>query len=165
MSTRQPMPSSGFEYAGASRPEVNLAVVDDNGQAATLANASSKSKNNIIQLLSPTNVAIRVKDHVVAKVRLEQLEIRASTRGKDQTKTYRSFVQSDGFFEFQEISAGDYTFRIPSTEIETAGGMHMQQPIPMNLGLLNLGIDIAESVAEGQSRELGVIEAKNLKQR
>jgi hypothetical protein len=93
-----------------------------------------------------------------AKVRLEQLEIRASTRGKDQTKTYRSFVQSDGYFEFNEISAGDYTFSIPSTEIEPQGGM--PQPLPLNFAILNLGIDLEESIAEGQTRDLGVVETK-----
>lgn len=95
-----------------------------------------------------------------AKLRLEQLEIRASTRGKDQTKTYRSFVQSDGYFEFNEISAGDYTFSIPSTEIEPQGGM--PQPLPLNFAILNLGIDLQESVAEGQTRDLGVVETKIL---
>lgn len=98
-----------------------------------------------------------------ANVRLEQLEIRASTRSKDQTKTYRSLVQSDGYFEFNEISAGDYTFSIPSTEIEPKGGM--PQPLPLNFAILNLGIDLEESVAEGQTRDLGVVETEILKQR
>lgn len=98
-----------------------------------------------------------------AKVRLEQLEIRASTRGKDQTKTYRSFVQNDGYFEFNEISAGDYTFSIPGTEIEPQGGM--RQPLPQNFAILSLGIDLEESIAEGQTRDLGVVETKILMQR
>ena len=98
-----------------------------------------------------------------ANVRLEQLEIRASTRSKDQTKTYRSLVQSDGYFEFNEISAGDYTFSIPSTEIEPKGGM--PQPLPLNFAILNLGIDLEESVTEGQTRDLGVVETKILRQR
>ncbi len=52
-----------FEYIGASRSELNLAVVDENGQTGTLANASSKNENNIIQLLPPAHVLIKIKDH------------------------------------------------------------------------------------------------------
>ena len=52
-----------FEYAGASRPKVNLAAFDDDGQAGTLTNASSIDNNNVIQLLPPKNVKLRVTDH------------------------------------------------------------------------------------------------------
>lgn len=98
-----------------------------------------------------------------AKVRFEQLEIRAAMRGRDQTKTFRSFVQSNGYFEFNELPAGDYTFSVPSTEIEPPGGL--PQPLPMNFGIQRLGIDIEATVTEGQTRDLGVVEAKILKSR
>lgn len=53
-----------FEHAGSQKRFISVAAIDDNGQAGTLANASSIDKKNIIQLLPPKNVTIRTKDHM-----------------------------------------------------------------------------------------------------
>ncbi|AMV34951.1 Regulatory protein BlaR1 [Pirellula sp. SH-Sr6A] len=53
-----------FEHAGVSRRFISVAAIDDDGQAGTLANASSMDKQNIIQLHPPKNVTIRAKDHM-----------------------------------------------------------------------------------------------------
>lgn len=92
-----------------------------------------------------------------------ELEIRASTRGKDHSKTYRSLVQSDGYFEFDEISAGSYTFRIYRFAIEQPEDVLL--PSAYHVASQNLGIDVQVSVAEGQTRDLGVVEVTILKKR
>jgi len=91
---------------------------------------------------------------------LEQLEIRASTRDQDQTKSYRSFVQSDGYFEFNEIPAGDYSLSIPSVAIEPALGA--PRALPQDFAIAKLGIDLVTSVAQGENHDLGIVEGKTL---
>lgn len=122
----------------------------------------------VIDLTGTSKISGRLSLPPEAKVRLEQLEIRASTRGKDHTKAYRSFVQSDGYFEFDEISDGDYTFSIPSIEIEPQEGMPRPSAYGQsgyNIASLKLGIDLQVVVAEGQTRDLGVVETRVLMQR
>ncbi|XZE43278.1 M56 family metallopeptidase [Pirellulaceae bacterium SH467] len=116
----------------------------------------------LVDLTGTSKISGKLSLPKEAKVRLEQLEIRATTQGKDHAKTYSSFVQSDGYFEFDEISAGDYTFTIPAIEVEPPEGM--PRPSPYDISTLHFGIDIQESIAEGQSRDIGVVETKILKQ-
>ena len=70
---------------------------------------------------------------------------------------------SDGFFEFNEIPAGDYTLSIPSVAIEPALGA--PRALPQDIAIAKLGIDLVADVAKGQNRDLGVIEAKALPHR
>ena len=97
-------------------------------------------------------------------VRLEQLEIRATMQDKGQTKTYRSSVQSDGYFEFAEIPAGDYALSIPSAEKEPAPG---EPPVKIgDLEFINfdavIDFDLKQTVHVeiGQNLDVGKVEVR-----